>query len=43
VSVGGGFTWIAVRALAEAATALRDAGDFSALGARLPLDEWLAG
>jgi 2-methylisocitrate lyase-like PEP mutase family enzyme len=43
VSVGGGFTWIAVRALADAATALRDAGDFSSLGARLPLDDWLAG
>jgi 2-methylisocitrate lyase-like PEP mutase family enzyme len=43
VSVGGGFTWIAVRAMAEAATALRDTGDFSALGARPPLDEQLAG
>jgi 2-methylisocitrate lyase-like PEP mutase family enzyme len=43
VSVGGGFTWIGVRALAEAATALRDTGDFSALGVRLPLEEWLAG
>ena len=43
VSVGGGFTWIAVRAMAEAATALRDTGDFSALGARPPLDEQLGG
>jgi hypothetical protein len=29
--------------LADAATAIRDEGDFSALGARLPLDDWLAG
>jgi 2-methylisocitrate lyase-like PEP mutase family enzyme len=36
VSVGGGFTWIAVRAMVDAATALRDAGDFSALGAGPP-------
>ena len=42
VSVGGSLTWVAVRALADAAEAIRDAGDFSALGARLPLDEWLA-
>jgi 2-methylisocitrate lyase-like PEP mutase family enzyme len=43
VSVGGGFTWIAVRAMADAATAVRDSGDLSSLAARLPLDEWLAG
>jgi 2-methylisocitrate lyase-like PEP mutase family enzyme len=43
VSVGGAFTWVAVRAMADAATAMRDAGDFSPLAARLPLDEWLAG
>ena len=42
VSVGGSLTWVAVRAMADAAEAIRDAGDFSALGARLPLDEWLA-
>jgi 2-methylisocitrate lyase-like PEP mutase family enzyme len=42
VSVGGGLTWVAVRALADAAAAIRDDGDFSALDARLPLDEWLA-
>jgi hypothetical protein len=35
-------TWVAVRAMVDAAEAIRDAGDFSALGARLPLDEWLA-
>ena len=37
VSVGGGLTWLAARALAEAATAIRDGGDFSALDARSPL------
>jgi len=41
VSVGGSLTWVAVRAMVDAAEAIRDAGDFSALGARLPLDEWL--
>src|SRR5207302_3000342 len=43
VSVGGSLTWVAVKALADAAQAIRDTGDFSALGARLPLDEWLGG
>ena len=43
VSVGGGLTWIAVSAMAAAATAIRDEGDLSALAARLPLDEWFAG
>jgi 2-methylisocitrate lyase-like PEP mutase family enzyme len=42
VSVGGSLTWVAVRAVVDAAEAIRDAGDFSALSARLPLDEWLA-
>src|SRR2546427_4159424 len=32
VSVGGSLTWVAVRAMADAAVAIRDAGDFSALG-----------
>jgi 2-methylisocitrate lyase-like PEP mutase family enzyme len=40
VSVGGDFTWVAVRALADAATAVRDTGDFSKLAGDLPLDEW---
>jgi 2-methylisocitrate lyase-like PEP mutase family enzyme len=43
ISVGGGFTWIAVSAMADAARAVRDAGDLSSLAARLPLDEWFAG
>jgi 2-methylisocitrate lyase-like PEP mutase family enzyme len=42
ISVGGGLTWVAVRALADAATAIRDDGDFSALSARVPLGEWFA-
>lgn len=42
ISVGGGLTWVAVKAVVEAATALRDSGDFSVLGSRLPaVDEWL--
>jgi 2-methylisocitrate lyase-like PEP mutase family enzyme len=41
VSVGGGLTWVAVRALVEAATAIRDSGDFSALAGGLPLRDWL--
>jgi 2-methylisocitrate lyase-like PEP mutase family enzyme len=42
VSVGGSLTWVAVRAMADAATAFHR-GDFSALAAKVPLDEWLAG
>jgi 2-methylisocitrate lyase-like PEP mutase family enzyme len=42
VSVGGGLTWVAVRALADAAEAIRERGDFSALAVSLPLDKWFA-
>ena len=42
ISVGGALAWAAVSALAEAATAIRDAGDFSALAARVPLADWLS-
>ena len=42
VSVGGGLTWVAVRAMAEAAIAIRDTGDLSALATDLSLDRWLA-
>jgi 2-methylisocitrate lyase-like PEP mutase family enzyme len=42
VSVGGSLTWVAVKAMADAAEAMRGAGDFSALAARLPLGEWFA-
>ena len=41
VSVGGGLTWVAVGAFAEAAQRARD-GDFSWLGTPLALDEWLS-
>jgi 2-methylisocitrate lyase-like PEP mutase family enzyme len=43
VSVGGSLTWVALRAMVDAAEAIRDAGDFSALDVKLPLREWLAG
>jgi len=42
ISVGGALTWVAAKALADAATAMRDDGDLSALAARLPLEDWLA-
>jgi len=42
VSVGGGLTWVAVKAMADAATAIRDEGDFSRLGVKLPLGDWLS-
>ena len=41
ISVGGSLTWVAARALADAATAIRDSGDLSALAARVPLADWL--
>ena len=43
VSVGGSLTWVAVKALADAAEAIRDSGDFSGLATALPLGDWLAG
>jgi 2-methylisocitrate lyase-like PEP mutase family enzyme len=42
VSVGGGLTWVAVGAFAEAAQAIRERGDFSSLGVRVPLADWFA-
>jgi 2-methylisocitrate lyase-like PEP mutase family enzyme len=41
VSVGGALTWVAVAAMVEAAEKMRDAGDFSSLGAPVRLEEWL--
>jgi len=41
VSVGGALTWVAARAFLDAATAIRDSGDFSALAARVPLGDLL--
>jgi 2-methylisocitrate lyase-like PEP mutase family enzyme len=40
VSVGGALTWVAARALVEAATAIRDSGDFSVLATPGP-PSWL--
>lgn len=40
VSVGGALTWVAATAMAEAAVAIRDRGDFTALAARPPLNDW---
>jgi 2-methylisocitrate lyase-like PEP mutase family enzyme len=40
VSVGGALTWVAAKALADAAESLRDEGDFGVLSARVPLDDW---
>ena len=42
VSVGGGLAWVAIRAMVDAAEAIRDRGDFSALAVKLPIDKWLA-
>ena len=40
ISVGGALTWVAARAAADAATAMRDSGDLSGLAARPPLERW---
>jgi 2-methylisocitrate lyase-like PEP mutase family enzyme len=40
ISVGGSLTWVAVKAFADAARAIRDRGDLTALDARVPLDDW---
>jgi 2-methylisocitrate lyase-like PEP mutase family enzyme len=42
VSVGGGLAWVAVDAMAAAAAAIRDRGDFSSLTARPPIEDWMA-
>jgi 2-methylisocitrate lyase-like PEP mutase family enzyme len=42
ISVGGAFTWVAVRAMVTAAKKIRNEGDFSSLDVRLPLGKWLA-
>ena len=40
ISVGGSLTWVAVSAMAVAASEIRDTGDLSSLSARVPLGEW---
>jgi len=42
VSVGGSLTWTAVSALASAAEAIRDRGDFSVLSPAPPLKRWFS-
>ena len=42
VSVGGALTWVAVDAMAAAAEAIRDRGDFSELRPSPPLRDWFA-
>jgi 2-methylisocitrate lyase-like PEP mutase family enzyme len=41
VSVGGALTWVAVAGLVSAGEAIRDRGDFSALGQGVKISEWL--
>jgi 2-methylisocitrate lyase-like PEP mutase family enzyme len=43
VSVGGALTWVAVGAMASAATRIRDDGDFSSLDVPVRIREWLGG
>jgi 2-methylisocitrate lyase-like PEP mutase family enzyme len=43
ISLGGGLAWTAVNGFVRAAETIRETGDFSALGVRLPLREWLSG
>jgi 2-methylisocitrate lyase-like PEP mutase family enzyme len=43
ISVGGGLTWVAMRAMADAAEQVRDHGDFSALTGPGPIKDWLGG
>ncbi len=42
ISVGGDFTWVAVRAMADAATTLKETGDFSVLDVSVSLRDWFA-
>ncbi len=40
ISVGGALTWVAADAMVRAATAIRDRGDLSVLGADNPAGQW---
>ena len=42
ISVGGRLTWVALNAFIEAATTIRDHGDFSRLDVSVDLEQWLA-
>jgi 2-methylisocitrate lyase-like PEP mutase family enzyme len=41
ISVGGGLTWVAMRAMAAAAEQIRDTGDLSSLTGPGPIREWI--
>jgi 2-methylisocitrate lyase-like PEP mutase family enzyme len=41
ISVGGGLTWVAMRAMVAAAEQIRDGGDLSSLTGPGPIREWL--
>jgi 2-methylisocitrate lyase-like PEP mutase family enzyme len=41
VSVGGGLSWVAVQAFAQAAIAIRETGDLSSLAVEVPVADWL--
>jgi 2-methylisocitrate lyase-like PEP mutase family enzyme len=41
ISVGGSLTWVAAKAFVDAAEAIRDEGDLTALAARMTLGDWL--
>ena len=43
ISVGGGLTWVAIRAMAAAAEQIRDTGDLSSLTGPGPIRAWLSG
>jgi 2-methylisocitrate lyase-like PEP mutase family enzyme len=43
ISVGGALTWVAMGALAAAATEIRDTGDFSSLRRPDGMEAWLGG
>jgi 2-methylisocitrate lyase-like PEP mutase family enzyme len=40
ISVGGGLTWVAAKAMADAASEIQEHGDFSSLGVSVPLRDW---
>ncbi len=42
ISVGGSLTWVAAKALADAAAAIRDSGNLSRLAERVPLTDWFS-
>ena len=41
VSVGGGLTWVGVAAMADAARAIQENGDFTSLRVSVPIRDWL--